>query len=258
MAQVGAAGQGGPVIAREPIGARRLVFTAGAVAAHALVAWVVSRPPPPRPAVPVDVLLVPPGAVRERLLSPGLQEASRTQVPREKPASAHRVPRRGPDPRRLLSPSTPVSASAPPLETSELEGLPPLAAGEVAFSGAGGDTRRGVPGGRGGGAATGPGPVGMVSTEWLVLHRREIVRRIQERASRRPYPPLAAAMGWTGLVRVAFTIRTDGTVADLRVVRSSGRKVLDECALEDVRASAPFPRPSVEQSVEVPILYVLT
>ena len=59
-----------------------------------------------------------------------------------------------------------------------------------------------------------------------------------------PYPALAAAMGWTGVVRVAFTIRTDGTVTDLRVVKTSGRKVLDECALEDVRASAPFPPPA--------------
>lgn len=97
-----------------------------------------------------------------------------------------------------------------------------------------------------------------MASRWIVLHRREIVRRIQERAPARPYPPLAAAMGWTGLVRVAFTIRRDGTVAELRIVKSSGRKVLDECALEEVRAAAPFPRPSEEQPVEVPILYVLT
>lgn len=244
------------MIAREPVGARRLGFTAGALAAHALVAWIVSRPPLLRPAEPLHVLLVPPGGLRERLPSPRLREPAREQVGPGKPVDTSRVPRRRLDPRRLLSPSTPVSARAPSLETSDLEGLPALTGEEVAFSGAGGDTRRGLPGSTGAGGAI--GPAGVVATEWLVLHRREIVRRIQDRASRRPYPPLAAAMGWTGLVRVAFTIRTDGTVADLRVVRSSGRKVLDECALEDVRASAPFPRPPEAQPVEVPILYVLT
>jgi protein TonB len=244
------------VISREPVGVRRLGFTAGAFAAHALVAWIVSRPPPLRPAEPLHVLLVPSGGLRERLPSPRLQEPAREQVGRGKPVDASLVPRRRLDPRRLLSPSTPVSARAPSLETSDLAGLPALTGEEVAFSGAAGDTRRGLPGSAGGGGAI--GPAGVAGREWLALHRREIVRRIQDRASRRPYPPLAAAMGWTGLVRVAFTIRTDGTVADLRVVRSSGRKVLDECALEDVRASSPFPRPSEEQAVEVPILYVLT
>jgi protein TonB len=250
---------GGAVIAREPIGARRLGFTAGAVAVHALVAWLVSRPPPPGPAVPLGVLLVPQGALRERLLAPRQEEPARAQAGPARPAGQSRGPRRRSDPRRLLSPSTPVSASAPPLESNDLEDLPSLTPDEAAFSGAGGDTYSGLPRGAGGSlGGSGTAAEGVVASEWLVLHRREIVRRIQERASTRPYPPLAAAMGWTGLVRVAFTIRTDGTVADLRVVKSSGRKVLDECALDDVRASAPFPRPSEEQSVEVPILYVLS
>lgn len=239
------------MIAREPIGVRRVGFTAGAVAVHALVAWFVSRPPPPGPAVPIGVLLVPPGALRERLLAPRQEEPARAQARSGRPAGQSPGPRHRTDPRRLLSPSTPVSASAPPLETSGL-----LIADEARFSGSGGDTYSGLPrgaGGRGGGIA----PAGVVASEWLVLHRREIVQRIQERASKRPYPRVAAAMGWSGLVRVAFTIRTDGTVGSLRVVKSSGRKVLDECALDDVRAAAPFPRPSVDQSVEVPILYVL-
>ena len=242
------------MIAREPVGARRLGFTAGAVAVHALVAWVASRPPPPSLPVPLDVLLVPPGALGDRLSVPRLEAQ---QARSSRPAKPDPGPRRRLDPRRLLSPSTPVSASAPPLATSELEELPPLGGDEVAFSGRlGGDPHAH----RAGGAGREGGMAGadVVASEWVVLHRRDIIRRIQDRASRRPYPALAAAMGWTGLVRVAFTIRTDGTVANLRVVKSSGRKVLDECALEDVRASSPFPRPSEEQSVEVPILYVLT
>jgi periplasmic protein TonB len=243
------------VIAREPVGARRLGFTGGAVVAHALVVWVATRPPPPRPAVPLDVVLVPPAAMRERLLtpSPAAEPARRPPGPRSLAAG----PARRPDPRRLVPPDAPVSASAPPLEAVDPEELPALTGGEVAFSGEGGDPYSRVARG-GAGAGGGISPPGVEASEWLVLHQREIVRRIQERAAKRPYPVVAAARGWTGLVRVSFTIRTDGSVADLRVVRSSGRQVLDDCALEDVRASAPFPRPSEDQSVEVPILYVLT
>jgi protein TonB len=248
----GTAVWGGAVIAREPVGARRLGFTAGAVAVHALVAWGVSRPPPPP--VPLDVLLVPPGVLGERLPAPRLEEPARVGPSRL--ARATPGPRRRLDPRRLLSPSAPIAASAPPPATSELEDLPPLTADEVAFSGLRGDSHTQLA--RGAGREGGLARASVVASEWVVLHRREIIRRIQDRATKRPYPALAAAMGWTGLVRVAFTIRTDGTVANLRVVKSSGRKVLDECALEDVRASSPFPRPSEEQSVEVPILYVLT
>ncbi|ABS28437.1 energy transducer TonB [Anaeromyxobacter sp. Fw109-5] len=241
------------MIAREPIGARRLGFTGGAVAVHALVVWVTLRPASPRPPVPVDVLLVRPAATRE-LLQPPAAVSSRAQRPAGPVPSALRSPA---DPRRLIPPSAPVSATAPPLEAADPADLPPLTAGDVAFSGAGGDPYSRFPRG-GGGREGGIAPAGVQASEWLVLHQREIVRRIQERASRRPYPALAAAMGWTGVVRVAFTLRTDGTVADLRVVKTSGRKALDECALDDVRASVPFPRPSEEQAVEVPIVYVLT
>lgn len=243
------------MIGREPIGARRLGFTAGAVALHALVVWAVTLSTAARPPVPLGVLLVPPGALHERLPAPRLAAARAPPGPAK--AAPAPAPRRRHAERRLLSPSAPVSASAPPLDPTVLD-PPPLAAGGAAeFSGVRGDAYRGLPRGTGGGGEA-IAPAGIVASRWLVLHRREIVRRIQERASARPYPPLAAAMGWTGLVRVSFTIRTDGTVAGLRIVKSSGRKVLDECALEDVRAAAPFPRPTEEQSVEVPILYILT
>ncbi len=242
------------MISREPVGTRRLGFTGGAVVVHALVVWVATRPPPPRPAVPLDVLLISRGALRERLLPPAATaEPARGPPGPQRPAPG---PRRRPDPRRLIPPNTPVSTSAPPLEAADPED-PPLTADAVAFSGEGGDPFSRFPRG-GGGAGGGIAPAGLETSEWLVLHQRDIVRRIQERASKRPYPALAAAMGWTGVVRVAFTIRTDGSVTDLRVVKSSGKQILDECALEDVRASAPFPRPSEEQSVEVPILYILT
>lgn len=245
------------MIAREPVGARRLGFTAGAVAVHALAAWLVSRPPPARPPTPLTVRLVPPGASFEALRplerEAGPRARSGPQGPAEqRPATRRREPRPLPSP-----PSAAIAAIAPPLAASALEDPRPLDASGGAFSGAGGDPYDGRLARHASVETGGRAPAGVIASRWLVLHRRDIVRRIQERASRRPYPPLAAARGWTGLVRVAFTIRTDGTVADLRVVRSSGRRALDECALDDVRAAAPFPRPPEEQAVEVPILYVL-
>jgi periplasmic protein TonB len=273
------------VIGREPVGARRLAFTAGAAVVYAAALWTVFRTPAPGPPVPLDVLLVPPGAVRvervppgriawsrpggEPLASPRAAEgvaASRERVrasgPRRRTAPGRRPDRLAPaEPGTLATPSTPPLEIAIPVDA-------PLRGREVAFSGDGAPFfRDGVAyfsdgaGWRRGGSRreTGEGErlAGLEASEWLRLHRRDIVRRIQDRASARPYPPVAVSMGWTGLVRVAFTIRTDGTVADLRVVGSSARPVLDECAREDVLASVPLPRPPRPQAVEVPILYTL-
>jgi protein TonB len=49
------------------------------------------------------------------------------------------------------------------------------------------------------------------------------------------YPRLAEDRGWTGTVIVTIDVRADGTVSDVRVVESSGRKVLDEEVLDTVR-----------------------
>ena len=41
------------------------------------------------------------------------------------------------------------------------------------------------------------------------------------------YPRLALNRGWQGTVVVTIDVRVDGTVSDVRVVTSSGHKVLD-------------------------------
>jgi protein TonB len=52
---------------------------------------------------------------------------------------------------------------------------------------------------------------------------------------------------------VAFTILTDGTIrpGSLKIAETSGQPRLDESALQTIRASAPFPRPSKELSVAI-------
>lgn len=55
------------------------------------------------------------------------------------------------------------------------------------------------------------------------------------------YPNLAIQNGWQGILHLDFTINSDGTLAEARVVRSSGYPVLDEAAVTAIRLAAPFP-----------------
>ncbi len=60
------------------------------------------------------------------------------------------------------------------------------------------------------------------------------------------YPPELAAALEQGEVVVSFTLRADGTVADIRVSRPSGYKEFDDAAVVAVRRAAPFgPVPEV-------------
>ena len=94
-------------------------------------------------------------------------------------------------------------------------------------------------------------------SNWLRKHQRTIERLIQREMDGTPYPPQARRRWLTGKVRVAFTLQTDGHVRDVRVVRSSGRDVLDRCAVETVIDAAPYPRPPADQEVEVPFEFRL-
>jgi protein TonB len=81
--------------------------------------------------------------------------------------------------------------------------------------------------------------------------------------SNKEYPPAARARQVEGRVTVRFTIAPDGSVRTAEVVKSSKKGVLDEAALNAVRASSPFPRLprhlfSGELPLEITILFELT
>lgn len=54
------------------------------------------------------------------------------------------------------------------------------------------------------------------------------------------YPPIALQMERQGRVTVAFTLFVDGTIANLRVIKSSDTASLDEAATQAVMHAAPF------------------
>jgi len=75
--------------------------------------------------------------------------------------------------------------------------------------------------------------------------------------SRIIYPNLARRMGWHGKVLTSFIIHLDGTVTDVRILSSSGFKVLDENAVTTIKDVSPFPKPPITAKIIIPISYRL-
>jgi protein TonB len=71
------------------------------------------------------------------------------------------------------------------------------------------------------------------------------------------YPAIAREKGWTGQTRVSFVVCEDGCVADIRVVTSSGYRLLDKNVVETIKRASPFPAPPVRAEIVLPITYEL-
>lgn len=57
------------------------------------------------------------------------------------------------------------------------------------------------------------------------------------------YPESARSNHIEGRVKVQFVLSADGTLTDIKILKSSRHKRLDEAAIEAIQRSAPFPRP---------------
>jgi protein TonB len=266
---VGALAKGWTVLDRTRPGAARRGWLLASVALHAAalaaLAW-----RPPRAARPIGVLILPPGArpdaASPRL--PPLPRLARTDAPgtprasgEGRAGSARRAGRAAAPGRAALAarglPAAPVRSAAEPL-AADGSGAP-----GTRFAGA--DVRApgpppapvhpGAPEGSGGDAAASPADD---PGAWLESHRHAILVQVQQHIDRSPYPEIALLRRWEGLVRVAFVLREDGSVANARVAASSGRAILDRAALEAVREAAPYPRPPRELAMVVPIRFVVT
>ncbi|MDT8399919.1 MAG: energy transducer TonB, partial [Pseudomonadales bacterium] len=71
------------------------------------------------------------------------------------------------------------------------------------------------------------------------------------------YPEQASRDGIYGNLRLLVALRPDGSISDVRILSSSGYKVLDEAALRIVHLAAPFEAFPDSMKREVDILEII-
>jgi TonB family protein len=71
------------------------------------------------------------------------------------------------------------------------------------------------------------------------------------------YPPVAIENSWEGAVMVSFLVDNNGNIDSVRILKSSGRRLLDLNALSAVKHAAPFPKSSSRVEIRLPVLYKL-
>ena len=72
------------------------------------------------------------------------------------------------------------------------------------------------------------------------------------------YPKMAQKLKMQGEVRIAFSLNSDGSVEDIKIIESSGFDLLDEDARTLIEKTASrFPKPSKSVRISVPLSYVL-
>ncbi|HEX5711543.1 MAG TPA: energy transducer TonB [Sulfuricurvum sp.] len=94
-----------------------------------------------------------------------------------------------------------------------------------------------------------------VEKEFLNAHLGEIRALLLQNLK---YPKMAQKLRMQGDVRIAFSLNSDGSVENIKVVESSGFEILDEDARELIEKMAGrFPKPSKSVRISVPLSYVL-
>lgn len=71
------------------------------------------------------------------------------------------------------------------------------------------------------------------------------------------YPRVARKMGWEGKVTVSFVVCENGYVDSIKIIETSGIRILDNNAVDTIRRVSPFPKPPVKAELIVPIVYRL-
>nr|WP_314522702.1 energy transducer TonB [uncultured Campylobacter sp.] len=73
------------------------------------------------------------------------------------------------------------------------------------------------------------------------------------------YPKRAQKMRHQGVVEVSFVFKKDGSVRDVKVIKSSGFETLDEAAVELINRAAPdFPTLDRDYVIKIPVKYNIT
>jgi protein TonB len=71
------------------------------------------------------------------------------------------------------------------------------------------------------------------------------------------YPAQASSQGIYGNLRLLVSLRSDGSVADIRVLSSSGHRILDESAIRIVHIAAPYDPFPPDMRKEVDLLDII-
>ncbi|HEX8641612.1 MAG TPA: energy transducer TonB [Allosphingosinicella sp.] len=176
--------------------------------------------PPPEP---LDKSVPPPAAVPEN------ERERRAADPREEGASSAANLRSTPTEVVAPEPVVPLPV-VPPVVSAPVPGRgsdPTAGAADVRGPGTGsGGFGDGFGSGRGGYGGGGGGGAGLRPPRW-----------IRGRLRNSDYPPGLGEMGVGGTVSVIYAVLPDGSVADCRITRSSGSRILDEttCRLIEQR-----------------------
>lgn len=186
-------------------------------------------PAPVAPATPPAALLpVAPVA------PPPLPLAPPAPPPSAAPPAAS-VPASEPGPPVATSPQAPTSSPGPGRIRASEAGSGAGAAGETR-----GDAASGPPGGSGSPLALAtPGGSAGVPPEYGP-YLRGFRQRVHEALI---YPLAARRQGLGGTVELDVWLEASGRVRDVRVVRSSSHRLLDEAAVEAIRSLGPVPFP---------------
>ncbi|MDD4854765.1 MAG: TonB family protein [Sulfuricurvum sp.] len=100
-----------------------------------------------------------------------------------------------------------------------------------------------------------PAPPINVEKEFINEHLGEIRGLLLQNLK---YPKMAQKLKMQGEVRIAFSLGSDGSVEDIKIIESSGFDLLDEDARTLIEKTASrFPKPSKSVRISVPLSYVL-
>jgi periplasmic protein TonB len=114
-------------------------------------------------------------------------------------------------------------------------------------------------GGRGSGGTGGDGKgygSGQSKENKRMMYLKEHFSYIRELIMKNiTYPTQARRMGWKGQVTVSFIISEKGNVEDIRIIKSSGYKILDDNVTLTIKEVQPFPKPPVRAEIVIPVMY---
>lgn len=108
------------------------------------------------------------------------------------------------------------------------------------------------------GSGKGSGSSGASDSEGKPEYNTQQFAYIRELVQKKAvYPKIAEQREWEGQVVVSFVIFLDGGVKDIKIVKSSGREILDKSAMEAVAIASPFPKPPAALELKMPVTYKL-